>query len=120
MSPSSMLQSKSSTQGQTQIMPDPESNRLLFEDYKPNPKAWDELFAGPGQSHDYCKVLFDRLGGLDVREFLQRRTSADLAFINNGITFSVYSDRRGTEKIFPFDLVPHQSPPRTGTVSRPA
>ena len=28
------------------------------------------------------------------------------SFINQGITFSVYSDRRGTEKIFPFDLVP--------------
>ena len=39
-------------------------------------------------------------------EFLERRTSADLAFINQGITFSVYSDRRGTEKIFPFDLIP--------------
>ena len=31
---------------------------------------------------------------------------ADLAFINQGITFTVYADRRGTEKIFPFDLVP--------------
>ena len=27
-------------------------------------------------------------------------------FINQGITFSVYSDRRGVEKIFPFDLIP--------------
>ena len=33
-------------------------------------------------------------------------TSADLVFINQGITFSVYSDRHGTEKIFPFDLIP--------------
>src|SRR5208337_838463 len=82
MSPSPMLQTQSSTQGQTQVMPGLEIGPLLFEDYTLNPKAWDELFAAPGQSHAYCQVLFDRLGGLDVREFLQRRTSADLAFIN--------------------------------------
>jgi len=38
--------------------------------------------------------------------------SADLAFINQGITFSVYSDRRGVEKIFPFDLIPRPVPAR--------
>ena len=106
MSPSPLLQTQSSTEGQTQVIPGPETDPLLFEDYTLNPKAWDELLAAPGQSHDYCKVLFDRLGGLSVREFLQRRTSADLVFINQGITFSVYSDRRGVEKIFPFDLIP--------------
>src|SRR5271157_3791841 len=100
MSPSPVLQqTQSSSDGQTQVMPGPQSDPLLFEDYTLNPTAWDELFAAPGQSHDYCKVLLDRLGGLNVREFHQRRASADLAFINNGITFSVYSDRRGAEKI---------------------
>src|SRR5205085_11275049 len=46
------------------------------------------------------------LGQLLPAEFQQRRTSADLEFINQGITFSVYADRRGVEKIFPFDLIP--------------
>jgi uncharacterized circularly permuted ATP-grasp superfamily protein len=45
-----------------------------------------------------------------VAEFLNRRTSADMAFVNQGITFSVYSDRRGVEKIFPFDLIPRPIP----------
>jgi uncharacterized circularly permuted ATP-grasp superfamily protein len=87
-------------------MPEVETGAPLFRDYTKNPGAWDELFAGPGVAHEYCRLLLDRLGRLTVREFLDRRTSADLAFINNGITFSVYSDRRGTEKIFPFDLIP--------------
>jgi uncharacterized circularly permuted ATP-grasp superfamily protein len=87
-------------------MSGPEAEPLLFQDYAPDAKAWDELFAAPGRAHEYCQVLLDRLGRLSVREFLERRTSADLVFINNGITFSVYSDRRGTEKIFPFDLIP--------------
>ncbi|MFO0889072.1 MAG: circularly permuted type 2 ATP-grasp protein [Isosphaeraceae bacterium] len=102
------MQSQSQTQGQmdTPRVSGTSGAPLLFQDYAPNPAAWDELFEAPGQAHEYCRVLVDRLGRLDVQEFLSRRTSADLAFINNGITFSVYSDRRGTEKIFPFDLIP--------------
>ena len=48
----------------------------------------------------------DRLGRLQTHEFQQRRASADLVFVNQGVTFSVYSDRRGVEKILPFDLIP--------------
>ena len=50
-----------------------------------------------------CSIAW---GSSASRNSSERRTSADLAFINQGITFSVYSDRRGTEKIFPFDLIP--------------
>ena len=45
-----------------------------------------------------------------MNEFSTKRTSADLVFVNQGITFSVYSDRRGVEKIFPFDLIPRTIP----------
>jgi uncharacterized circularly permuted ATP-grasp superfamily protein len=104
MSLSQSLQTQS--QSQTQVTPDPDVEHPLFRDYALHPKAWDELFAGSARAHDYCRLLVDRLGRLNSGEFLDRRTSADLAFINNGVTFSVYSDRRGTEKIFPFDLIP--------------
>ncbi|MGL6097495.1 MAG: circularly permuted type 2 ATP-grasp protein, partial [Fimbriiglobus sp.] len=60
--------------------------------------------------HAHCGTLLDRLGRLRVSEFLDKRSSADMAFVNQGITFSVYSDRRGTEKIFPFDLIPRVIP----------
>jgi uncharacterized circularly permuted ATP-grasp superfamily protein len=52
----------------------------------------------------------ERLGKLRVSEFLDKRSSADMAFVNQGITFSVYADRRGVEKIFPFDLIPRVIP----------
>jgi uncharacterized circularly permuted ATP-grasp superfamily protein len=79
---------------------------LLFAKYCPHPSAWDELFAEDREPHPHCHLLVDRLGQLHASEFQQRRASADLVFINQGITFSVYSDRRGVEKIFPFDLIP--------------
>ena len=59
-----------------------------------------------GPAHDHCQPLVQWLGQLAITEFQKRRHSADLVFINQGITFSVYSDRRGVEKIFPFDLIP--------------
>jgi uncharacterized circularly permuted ATP-grasp superfamily protein len=82
------------------------SPRRLFDHYLPHSSAWDELFAGPAQPHGHCHALAERLGQFAIEEFQQRRAGADLVFINQGITFSVYSDRRGVEKIFPFDLVP--------------
>jgi uncharacterized circularly permuted ATP-grasp superfamily protein len=78
----------------------------LFEGYQSHPAAWDELFSATGGPHEHCARLVARLGALTAAGFQQRRASADLAFINQGITFSVYSDRRGVEKIFPFDLIP--------------
>lgn len=82
----------------------------LFDHYSAHPEAWDELFDRDGDPHPHCAALFERLGKLHTADFQARRVSADLAFVNQGITFSVYSDRRGVEKIFPFDLIPRTIP----------
>ncbi|MFZ4818585.1 MAG: circularly permuted type 2 ATP-grasp protein [Limisphaerales bacterium] len=39
-------------------------------------------------------------------DFDDRRRAVDTAFLRQGITFNVYGDSAGTEKIFPFDLMP--------------
>jgi uncharacterized circularly permuted ATP-grasp superfamily protein len=83
---------------------------LLFDGYELHSTAWDELFDRGGSPHDHCGALVERLGRLLVNEFKQRRSGADLAFVNQGITFSVYADQRGVEKIFPFDLIPRPIP----------
>ena len=43
-------------------------------------------------------------------DFSQRRQSVDLSFLRQGITFNVYGDEKGAEKIFPFDLIPRIIP----------
>ena len=54
---------------------------------------------------------FERLlSQMPVEEFEQKRHAADLAFLRQGITFNVYGDAQGTERIFPFDLVPRIIP----------
>ena len=40
------------------------------------------------------------------QELKQRQTAADLAFLHQGITFTVYGQKDGTERIFPYDLIP--------------
>jgi uncharacterized circularly permuted ATP-grasp superfamily protein len=79
---------------------------LLWSNYALHPMAWDELFSQPNTAHSHCCPLVDSLGRLAIGDFQDRRHNADLVFINQGITFSVYADRRGVEKIFPFDLIP--------------
>ena len=78
----------------------------LWAGYSLHEKAWDELFGRDAQAHPHCHALVQWLGQLAVSQFQERRHNADLVFVNQGITFSVYSDRRGVEKIFPFDLIP--------------
>src|SRR3569623_2947942 len=46
------------------------------------------------------------LDGLTPKEFAQAQSLAELSLYSQGVTFSVYSDQRGTEKIFPICLVP--------------
>ena len=84
--------------------------RRLFDGYAAHPAAWDELFTRGGSPHPFAGVLVDRLGLLLCGDFLDKRASADLTFVNQGITFSVYADQRGVEKIFPFDLIPRPVP----------
>lgn len=84
----------------------------LFDQYRVHPHAWDELFTPEGVPHAHCRTLMERFGALSLDEFQARRANADRAFVNQGITFSVYADRRGVEKIFPFDLLPRVIPVR--------
>jgi uncharacterized circularly permuted ATP-grasp superfamily protein len=85
---------------------DTHTDQPLFGSYRRHPSAWDELFLAQDRAHDHCGPLASHLSRLATSDFQAKRGSADLVFINQGITFSVYADRRGVEKIFPFDLIP--------------
>ena len=71
---------------------------------------FDEMFSGPGQPRPHYQTLLERFQGMGVDEFERKRSLADTSFLTQGITFTVYNDNRGTEKIFPFDLIPRIIP----------
>ena len=71
---------------------------------------FDEMFAPDGAVRPHYRRLNGRLGTLAIEEFDRRRAAVDLAFLRRGVTFTVYSDSQGTERIFPFDLIPRIIP----------
>jgi uncharacterized circularly permuted ATP-grasp superfamily protein len=68
--------------------------------------AYDEMFTAAGELRPPYELLFNGFLSLPAGELERRKQAADLSFLNQGITFTVYGRQEGTEKIFPYDLVP--------------
>lgn len=78
----------------------------LLDGYAPLPRTYDELYLADGSPRDDVAGLISELDQLGRPEFMTRQKLAEGALFRGGVTFSVYSDSRGQEKIFPFDLIP--------------
>jgi uncharacterized circularly permuted ATP-grasp superfamily protein len=83
-----------------------DASPLLFESYKGLPGTWDELFNERGLPRAAFERAIGTLGERARGDFATCQALAERALLNQGVTFSVYADQRGTEKIFPFCLVP--------------
>jgi uncharacterized circularly permuted ATP-grasp superfamily protein len=83
--------------------------RGLFEGYDPG-GFYDEMFDGHGFARPHYSKLFEKLALMAPGQFEERRKLADLSFLLQGITFTVYNDGQGTERLLPFDLIPRILP----------
>src|SRR5688572_18699694 len=81
----------------------------MFQQYDVD-GLYDEMFLAPGAPRPHYAAVAENLVRLGVAAFQRRRQMADVSFRNQGVTFTVYGDQRGVEKIFPFDLVPRIIP----------
>lgn len=77
----------------------------MFEKYECG-LLYDEAMQGPGIPRGGSAALVRRLSGLSSEELQKRQRMADATMLNLGITFNVYGHEGGTEKIFPFDIIP--------------
>jgi uncharacterized circularly permuted ATP-grasp superfamily protein len=68
--------------------------------------AYDEMFDAAGQPRPHCRALLEELLAASPQDLQRNQIEADKAFLTQGITFTVYGDAQGTERIFPFDLLP--------------
>ncbi len=91
-------------------MPTPPPTNHLFDTYQPLTGAFDECFDESGAPRPEARRVLELLEGLGTKEFKARQKLADSTFLKSGITFSVYSDNQGAERIFPFDLMPRVIP----------
>jgi uncharacterized circularly permuted ATP-grasp superfamily protein len=67
---------------------------------------FDEMFDDAGRPRAQTSLLAHRIEGLSPTELRGRQRAAERALLARGITFNVYGDAAGTEKIFPFDIIP--------------
>jgi uncharacterized circularly permuted ATP-grasp superfamily protein len=73
-------------------------------------KAYDEMFSAHDAARPHYKALQRTLLRLDPEELRRSQQAADLTFLQEGITFTVYGSKEGTERIFPNDLIPRIIP----------
>ena len=67
---------------------------------------FDEMFFADGQTRSGYTFFKDRVETLSKEEFMRRQISAERALMAMGITFNVYSENEGTERIMPVDIIP--------------
>src|SRR5471032_3069282 len=71
---------------------------------------FDEMITGEGEVRQHYRHFLKHFAAVTPAEFDAKRRAVDLAFLRQGVTFNVYGDSQGAERIFPFDLVPRIIP----------
>ena len=66
----------------------------------------DEMFLADGKPRPGSRQMVQLLESLTDGELFRRQGAAERALLHMGITFNVYGDNAGTERIFPFDIIP--------------
>jgi uncharacterized circularly permuted ATP-grasp superfamily protein len=64
------------------------------------------MFTADGTVRPHYQGVAEALNAVSADEFRDKQTAVENAFMRGGVTFTVYNDAQGTERIFPFDCVP--------------
>ena len=87
---------------QTARLPAP----AVLDGYAPIPGTYDEQFEANGDTRPHAHMVAALLANMSPDTFARCQALAELSLAQRGVTFSVYSDSRGTEKVMPVCLVP--------------
>lgn len=78
---------------------------MRFHDYQTD-GFHDEMFDVNGEVRQEARLLLETINALEEGQLLRCQRAAERLLLQMGVTFNVYGDSAGTEKIFPFDLIP--------------
>ena len=70
------------------------------------PVTFNEAFFPDGEPRAQYRRLVETFRSLQPEELASRVQAINATLLQHGVTFTVYADDRGTERIFPFDVVP--------------
>jgi uncharacterized circularly permuted ATP-grasp superfamily protein len=73
-------------------------------------RAYDEMLDGAGTPRSHCRQYYGWLCEQPAEHLARKRAEADALFHRVGITFAVYGENEGTERLIPFDIVPRILP----------
>src|SRR5579872_4794273 len=73
---------------------------------------YDEMFDDSGRPRPHARLLLETVESLSEGHLLRSKHAAERLLLQMGITFNVYGDAAGAERIFPFDLIPRIVPAR--------
>src|SRR5215472_3050688 len=71
---------------------------------------FDEMFVASGAVRPHARLVQQIIESLSDGQLLRYKHAAERLLLQLGITFNVYGDSAGTERIFPFDLIPRIVP----------
>ncbi|MDE4974414.1 circularly permuted type 2 ATP-grasp protein, partial [Francisella tularensis subsp. holarctica] len=72
----------------------------------PNVNVNDEIFKADGKVRYNVRPTIRAIDELNIETLHEKQNFVDASFLKSGITFTVYRDSKGTEKKFPYDLIP--------------
>ena len=78
---------------------------MQFSQYQ-NDGFYDEMFDAQGAARPEARLLLETVESLGEGQMQRCQRAAERLLLQLGITFNVYGDSAGTERIFPFDLIP--------------
>ncbi|MGB2351610.1 MAG: circularly permuted type 2 ATP-grasp protein [Akkermansiaceae bacterium] len=81
----------------------------MFQHYQKD-GFFDEMFLNGGEVFPHYQAVHERYESLGIEDLRDKQNVVDSGFLEQGITFTVYGDGEGTERIFPFDLIPRIIP----------
>ena len=82
-----------------------------WKHYDPG-EFYDELISTPGYPRAAARPLAAWLRSLSDEDMQSRKVDAELAIIDKGVTFTVYSDGENIDRAWPFDIIPRVMPVR--------
>lgn len=68
--------------------------------------VYDEMYLAAGEPRPQYRAVFDQITSMSHDDLMLRQQAADQSFLHQGVTFTVYGEAEGTERIFPYDLIP--------------
>jgi len=79
---------------------------ILFSSYDKLPKTWDEMYNDNAEFRAQYGGFVKYLENTSPDKLTKKEDLSKQLFMSQGVTFTVYNDNEGIEKIFPFDIVP--------------